>query len=47
MALFSASIHTMLDFMWQEDLVGVARFVMDWFNVITADVEDYRTFYRP
>ncbi len=47
MALFSASIHTMLDFMWQEDLVGVAKFVMDCFDVITADVGDGRTSHQP
>ena len=46
-ALFSASIHTMLDFMWQEDLVGVAKFVMDCFDVITADVGDDRTPNQP
>ena len=46
-ALFSASIHTMLDFMWQEDLVGVAKFVMYCFDVITADVGDDRTSNQP
>ena len=36
--LFSASIVTMLDFMWQADLVGVAKFVMDCLDFFPADV---------
>ena len=36
--LFSASIVTMLDFMWQADLVGVAKFVMDCLDFFHADV---------
>ena len=37
----------MLDFMWQEDLVGVAKFVRDCFDVITADVGHDRTSNQP
>ncbi len=38
--LFCESLHTMLDFVWQENLVEVAKFVMDCFDVIAADVGD-------
>ena len=45
--LFSESVHTMLDFMWQDDLVEVAKFVMDCFDVMSAAVEDDRTSNQP
>lgn len=45
--LFSESVHTMLEFMWQDDLVGVAKFLMDCFDVISAAVEDDRTSNQP
>ncbi len=45
--LFSESIHTMLDFMWQENLVEVAKFVMDCFDFLAADVGDDRTSNQP
>lgn len=47
--LFSPSIVTMLDFMWQPDLVGVANFVKECFDVIYADahVRSDRTSHQP
>ena len=45
--LFSASIVTMLDFMWQADLVGVAKFVMDCLDFFHADVGNNRTSDQP
>jgi hypothetical protein len=34
--LFGADIVTMRQFMWQVDIVGVAHFVMDCFDVLDA-----------
>lgn len=39
---FFESVHTMLEFMWHDDVVGIAKFVMDWFDVISAAVEDVK-----
>ncbi len=45
--LFSASIVTMLDFMWQADLVGVAKFVVDCLDYMHADVGTDGTSHQP
>ena len=34
--LFGADVVTMRQFMWQVDIVGVAHFVMDCFDVLDA-----------
>lgn len=47
LGLFSESIHTMLDFMWQDNLVEVAKFVMACFDVIAADAGDDTTSHQP
>jgi Zn ribbon nucleic-acid-binding protein len=36
-----------MNFMWQENLVEVAKCVMDCFDVIAADVGDVRTSKQP
>ena len=39
-ALFGCGTHTMQQFMWQENLMGVAHFVMECFAMLDEMIDD-------